>query len=70
MCQSAITLITNSLPTVTSDELLLKIKGRVALFMLTMEVGVLLDESLPKSLTMLEMGILRVIYEHITAYAI
>jgi hypothetical protein len=39
MCQSAITLITNSLPTVTSDELLLKIKGRIVLFMLTMEVS-------------------------------
>ncbi|KAJ4379168.1 Rab GTPase-binding exocyst subunit S15 [Didymella sp. IMI 355093] len=37
MCQSAIKLITDSLPTVESDELLLKIKGRVALFMLTME---------------------------------
>lgn len=39
MCQSTITLITNSLPTVTSDDLLLKIKGRIALFMLTMEVS-------------------------------
>ena len=38
MCQSSITLIVNSLPTVTSDELLLQIKGRVGLFMLTMEV--------------------------------
>lgn len=38
MCQSAIKLITESLPTVESDELLLKIKGRIALFMLTMEV--------------------------------
>ncbi|KAJ8108534.1 hypothetical protein OPT61_g8103 [Boeremia exigua] len=37
MCQSAIKLITESLPTVESDELLLKIKGRIALFMLTME---------------------------------
>ncbi|KAF1362239.1 exocyst complex subunit Sec15-like protein [Lizonia empirigonia] len=37
MCQSAIKLITDSLPTVESDELLLKIKGRTALFMLTME---------------------------------
>ncbi|KAF3038139.1 hypothetical protein E8E12_006539 [Didymella heteroderae] len=37
MCQSAIKLITDSLPTVESDELLLKIKGRIALFMLTME---------------------------------
>lgn len=37
MCQSAITLITNALPTVTSDDLLLKIKGRVSLFMFTME---------------------------------
>jgi hypothetical protein len=39
MCQSAITLIQNSLPKVDSDELLLKIKGRIALFMLTMEVS-------------------------------
>ncbi|KAF2993810.1 hypothetical protein E8E13_001214 [Curvularia kusanoi] len=37
MCQSAIKLITDSLHTVESDELLLKIKGRIALFMLTME---------------------------------
>ncbi|KAF2261145.1 exocyst complex subunit Sec15-like protein [Lojkania enalia] len=37
MCQSAINLITKALPTVENDELLLKIKGRVALFMLTME---------------------------------
>ncbi|KAJ4324122.1 Rab GTPase-binding exocyst subunit S15 [Neodidymelliopsis sp. IMI 364377] len=37
MCQSAIKLLSNSLPTVESDELLLKIKGRIALFMLTME---------------------------------
>ncbi|KAF2868299.1 exocyst complex subunit Sec15-like-domain-containing protein [Massariosphaeria phaeospora] len=37
MCQSAITLITNSLPAVESDELLLRVKGRIALFMLTME---------------------------------
>ena len=42
MCQSAIKLITDSLPTVESDELLLKIKGRIALFMLTMEVSVFL----------------------------
>jgi hypothetical protein len=40
MCQSAINLITKNLHTVENDELLLKIKGRVALFMLTMEVGV------------------------------
>jgi hypothetical protein len=37
MCQSAINLITKNLHTVENDELLLKIKGRVALFMLTME---------------------------------
>ncbi|KAF2205135.1 exocyst complex subunit Sec15-like protein [Delitschia confertaspora ATCC 74209] len=37
MCHSSITLITNSLHTVDNDELLLKIKGRVSLFMLTME---------------------------------
>jgi hypothetical protein len=40
MCQSIISLITNSLPTVKNDELLLKIKGRIALFMLTMEVRI------------------------------
>jgi hypothetical protein len=39
MCQSAINLITKNLHTVENDELLLKIKGRVALFMLTMEVS-------------------------------
>lgn len=37
MCQSTITLITNNLHTVESDDLLLKIKGRIALFILTME---------------------------------
>ncbi|KAF2490370.1 putative exocyst complex component Sec15 [Lophium mytilinum] len=37
MCQSMATLITNGLPLVDNDNLLLKIKGRVALFMLTME---------------------------------
>ena len=40
MCQSAINLITKNLHMVENDELLLRIKGRVALFMLTMEVGV------------------------------
>jgi hypothetical protein len=39
MCQSAINLITKNLHMVENDELLLRIKGRVALFMLTMEVG-------------------------------
>jgi hypothetical protein len=47
MCQSAIKLITTSLPTVESDELLLKIKGRIALFMLTMEVS---DQPDPESI--------------------
>ncbi|KAH7386924.1 exocyst complex subunit Sec15-like-domain-containing protein [Phaeosphaeria sp. MPI-PUGE-AT-0046c] len=37
MCQSAINLITKNLHMVENDELLLRIKGRVALFMLTME---------------------------------
>lgn len=41
MCQSAIKLITGELHTVDNDELLLKIKGRIALFMLTMEVRIL-----------------------------
>jgi hypothetical protein len=39
MCGRAIELITIALPTVDNDELLLKIKGRIALFMLTMEVS-------------------------------
>lgn len=39
MCQSAITLITNALPTVDNDERLLKIKGVVALFVQTMDVS-------------------------------
>lgn len=39
MCQSAITLVTNALPTVNDDEKLLKIKGRIALFMQTMQVS-------------------------------
>lgn len=38
MCKEAIDLISKALPTVDNDELLLKIKGRIALFMLTMEV--------------------------------
>lgn len=42
MCQSAINLITSQLHTVENDELLLKIKGRIALFMLTMEVRYIL----------------------------
>ncbi|KAF2823941.1 exocyst complex subunit Sec15-like protein [Ophiobolus disseminans] len=37
MCQSAINLITKNLHMVENDDLLLRIKGRVALFMLTME---------------------------------
>jgi hypothetical protein len=40
MCQSAINLITKNLHMVENDELLLRIKGRVALFMLTMEVRI------------------------------
>lgn len=39
MCQSAINLITKHLHTVENDELLLRIKGRIALFMLTMEAS-------------------------------
>jgi exocyst complex component 6 len=39
MCQSAITLISNALPTVDNDDTLLKIKGRIALFIQTMEVS-------------------------------
>lgn len=38
MCGRAIELITKALPEVNDDELLLKVKGKVALFMLTMEV--------------------------------
>lgn len=41
MCQSALTLISNALPTVDNDETLLKIKGRIALFIQTMEVSIL-----------------------------
>ncbi|KAK7539033.1 exocyst complex subunit Sec15-like-domain-containing protein [Phyllosticta citricarpa] len=37
MCQSAIALTTNALHTIDSDEKLLKIKGRIALFLQTME---------------------------------
>lgn len=36
MCQSAIALISNALPAIESDEKLLKIKGRIALFIQTM----------------------------------
>ena len=41
MCQSAFTLISGALPTVDNDERLLKIKGRIALFIQTMDVGLL-----------------------------
>jgi hypothetical protein len=41
MCQSSISLITKELNKVENDELLLKIKGRIALFILTMEVSAL-----------------------------
>jgi hypothetical protein len=40
MCKEAIDLVKKALPTVNNDELLLKIKGRIALFMLTMEVRI------------------------------
>ncbi len=39
MCQTAITLISKSLATVDSTELLLKIKGIIALFIQTMVVS-------------------------------
>jgi hypothetical protein len=59
MCQSAINLITKNLHTVENDELLLKIKGRVALFMLTMEVRLVIDRTRRYMLThFVEMGIL------------
>lgn len=38
MCQNAIGLINKSLPSVNDDELLLRIKGRIGLFIQTMEV--------------------------------
>jgi acetolactate synthase regulatory subunit len=41
MCLGAIALISKALPAVQNDELLLKVKGRVSLFMLTMEVSLL-----------------------------
>ena len=42
MCKNTIKLISSALHTVDNDDLLLKIKGRVALFILTLEVGLLL----------------------------
>lgn len=39
MCESAILLISKALPTVNDDEKLLKIKGRIALFIQTMDVS-------------------------------
>ena len=59
MCQSAINLITSQLHTVENDELLLKIKGRIALFMLTMEVRHSFTTPLVPLLTAIEMGLLR-----------
>ena len=38
MCQSTVTLISNALQFVHNDEKLLRIKGRIALFMQTMAV--------------------------------
>lgn len=38
MCQSTVTLISNALHHVDNDEKLLRIKGRIALFMQTMAV--------------------------------
>ena len=38
-CAKAFTLISGALPTVDNDERLLKIKGRIALFIQTMDVG-------------------------------
>lgn len=42
MCQSAIVLISKALHEVKNSELLLKIKGVIALFIQTMEVGVII----------------------------
>jgi len=39
MCQSTITLVNKSLPTIDNDERLLKIKGVIALFVQTMGVS-------------------------------
>jgi len=58
MCQSAINLITKNLHMVENDELLLRIKGRVALFMLTMEVSVV-RHAYKLQLTRLEMELFR-----------
>jgi len=58
MCQSAIKLITSQLHTVDNDDLLLKIKGRIALFMLTMEVSSSLDLVYALLMMCLEMGLL------------
>lgn len=40
LCEKAKELITKNLPNVDNDELLLKIKGRISLFMLTMEASI------------------------------
>jgi hypothetical protein len=59
MCQSTINLITSQLHTVENDELLLKIKGRIALFMLTMEVSHIIYHTLNTAKITTEMGLLR-----------
>ena len=41
MCQSTITLVNKSLPTIDNDERLLKIKGVIALFVQTMGVSLI-----------------------------
>jgi hypothetical protein len=57
MCQSAINLITKNLHTVENDELLLRIKGRVALFMLTMEVCIAVNGSMAHANTIRRNGV-------------
>lgn len=58
MCQSAIALVTKSLHTIDNDEKLLKIKGVIALFIQTMDVGVTIADPSPKTDSNTGLGLL------------
>lgn len=72
MCSKAIELTSRALNEVTNAEVLLKIKGFIALFIQTMEVGSMsFSDYLVKCLTSrLEMGLLCLDIRHVSSHAI
>lgn len=73
MCQSAIALITNALHTIDSDEKLLRIKGRIALFLQTMEVGLFSCSCaliVPLLTSFAELGVFCIQHQRFTAHSI